>query len=67
MRYDLVLNNGKVVDCWTHHEISEILRMLYIDGIAVVRENAYPDKVAYIPRKEISYVRFPKSYSSEPY
>lgn len=62
MLYEIILNNGEVLKCWTD-DITEILEMMVVpDDIFIVKENGFPNMVSYIMPEKVSHFRFPKEH-----
>lgn len=64
MIYEIILNNGKVLKCWTDDVYGVLRMMARPDDIFIVKENEYPYMVSYIMPDKVSYFRFPKGYDS---
>ena len=64
MIYELILNNGNVIVCYTNNRVEDLLEMLLLHDICVVRENSEVGKTSYIPRKDVSYFRLQDKYNA---
>lgn len=56
MKYTVVLNNGKELECLTDKH-DNLMDMLFQHNIFIVQENDFPLESTYIMPKDVSHVR----------
>lgn len=61
MLYDVVLNNGIVLQGFTtESDVEEVLKAYLKDDVFVIQENKYPTMTTYISKDKVSHIRFSK-------